>query len=248
LANAHCIRAIFRSSSAGPTVTRDAVAFWSERADRYDGFIRRIVPRYDELIDRLLEYLPASPRRVLELGCGTGNVSLRLAAHGPAAELTLVDGSREMLDIARARLAEAYGARAERFTYIPSTFEALELDAARYDVIVAVLSLHHVRELGPVYRVLRRGLAPGGALRMADGLAAADPGVDALHRRRWRAFWHESGLDDEAVAGVLEHEAAHDHYHSLETHFAMLREAGFVQPDCVWRDGVFAIVTAEVDG
>jgi tRNA (cmo5U34)-methyltransferase len=228
-------------------VTRDAVAFWSERAGRYEDFIRRVVPRYDELIERLLEYLPASPRRVCELGCGTGNVSLRLAAHAPAAELTLVDGSTEMLDVARGRLVEAYGARAAGFTYIASTFEALELEPATFDLIVAVLSLHHVRELAPVYRVLRRGLAAGGVLRVADGLAAADPGVDAVHRRRWRAFWRESGLDDEAVAGVLAHEAAHDHYHSLATHFALLREAGFIDPDCAWRDGVFAIVTAEAE-
>src|SRR6267378_637022 len=67
-----------------------AAGYFGSMAESYDSLIHRAVPRYDEMIARLLDYLPGSPRRVLELGCGTGNLSLRLAKTFPLAELTLL--------------------------------------------------------------------------------------------------------------------------------------------------------------
>lgn len=65
------------------------------------------MPRYDGMIARLLDYLPRDPRRVLELGCGTGNLSPRLAKTFPRAELMLVDGSAEMISLVRSRIDES---------------------------------------------------------------------------------------------------------------------------------------------
>ena len=68
----------------------------------YDSLILRSVPDYDEMIARVAQYLPARPPRprILELGCGTGNLSLVLAGRYPDAELTLVDASAELIEIA----------------------------------------------------------------------------------------------------------------------------------------------------
>ena len=76
---------------ASETFPRTASAYWGAKAAEYDDFIRRVVPRYDEMTERLLECLPPAPARVLELGCGTGNLSLRLCNTFRDAELTFVD-------------------------------------------------------------------------------------------------------------------------------------------------------------
>jgi tRNA (cmo5U34)-methyltransferase len=224
----------------------DAPAYWGAKAAEYDDFIRRVVPRYDEMIDRLLDTLPAAPQRILELGCGTGNVSLRLQHAAPAATLTLVDAAPEMLALTRARLAADDAAAAARARFLEARFEALPAEPAAYDAVVACISLHHVSDPAPVYHALRACLRPTGALCLADGYATANPALHAHHLARWHAFWRQPGnLSEEEVESVRTHVEQHDHYFDLETQFAMLHAAGFDAPDCVWRDGLFAVVTAQ---
>jgi ubiquinone/menaquinone biosynthesis C-methylase UbiE len=223
----------------------DAPAYWGGKADEYDDFIRRVVPRYDEMTDRLLDTLPPAPRRILELGCGTGNVSLRLLAAAPDAALTLVDAAPEMLAIARARIEAVDAAAAARARFLEARFEALPVEPAAYDAIVACISLHHVAQPAPVFRTLRACLHADGALCIADGYGAADPARHARHLARWHAFWREPGnLSEDEIVSVRTHTEQHDHYFDLETIFALLHDAGFARPDCVWRDGIFAVITA----
>jgi trans-aconitate methyltransferase len=86
-----------------PDARMTAPAFWGAKAAEYDAYIRRVVPRYEEMVARLLDYLPASPARVLELGCGTGTVSLALLERMPDTALTVVDAAPEMIETARDR-------------------------------------------------------------------------------------------------------------------------------------------------
>jgi len=102
-----------------------AAGYFGAMTASYDSFIRRAVPRYEEMSERLVDYLPPGATRILELGCGTGNLSLRLAERYPDACLTLVDASPEMIAATRDRMMSAYpGVRAE---YHTERFEALAL-------------------------------------------------------------------------------------------------------------------------
>ena len=230
-------------------MTTTATAYWGARAAEYDTFIRRVVPRYDEMSARLLNSLPADPDHVLELGCGTGNLSLLLADRLPGARFTFVDGASEMVEATRLRLSATTPQVAERSTFLHGTFEELELEAGSVDLVVASLSLHHVADLAPVYRVLARGMAPGGEFRSADGIRADDPRLHALHLERWEAFWREGDrLSAEEIASVKGHVARHDHYEPLSHHFRMLEAAGFTRTDCLWRDGLFGVMAAARTG
>lgn len=220
-----------------------AEGFWGERAREYDAFIRRVVPRYEEMHERLAETLPPHATHILELGCGTGALSERLARQYPEARLTFVDAAPEMLEVTGARLRANVPAAAARTQLVEARFETLALQGP-FDLIVASISLHHVPDPGPVYRSLGGMAAPGAAFRMADGLAAAEPPLHALQVARWQAFW-QGRLDEREIAEVTDHIRRHDHYHTVEHHFTLLEAAGFTRCDCVWRDGLFTIVTAE---
>ena len=230
-------------------MTTTATAYWGARAAEYDTFIRRVVPRYDEMTARLLDSLPAEPSRVVELGCGTGNLSLLLADRLPGARFIFVDGAPEMVEATRLRLSATAPEVAERSTFLHGTFEGLELEVGSVDLVVASLSLHHVADLAPVYRMLARGMAPGGEFRSADGIRADDHRLHALHLERWEAFWREGDrLSPEEIASVKDHVARHDHYEPLSRHFRMLEAAGFYRTDCLWRDGLFGVMAAAREG
>ena len=77
-------------------------------AMEYDELIRLWVPWYDELTQITANNLTCnidSPR-VLDLGCGTGNLSLAVLDRYPQAEIHVVDISSQMLDLCKHRLAE----------------------------------------------------------------------------------------------------------------------------------------------
>ena len=62
--------------------------------------------KWADFIEKIIEkeYTDGRPELVLDLGCGTGSMTLELAARGY--DMTGVDGSVEMLDIARERAEE----------------------------------------------------------------------------------------------------------------------------------------------
>jgi trans-aconitate methyltransferase len=98
----------------------------------------------------VLEWLNAQPNeRILDLGCGDGQLTLKLAATG--ANVTGVDASPHMAAAARARGVQADVASAELLPYPDGAFDAVFSNAA----------LHWVRDhdamIEQVHRVLRTG-------------------------------------------------------------------------------------------
>ncbi len=85
---------------------KEKVTYFLEKADI-------IIPRRREQLDFLIDLLPwprEEPIRVLDLGCGFGAITEEILGKYPHATVTSVDGSEEMMKLARERLAK-YGDR-----------------------------------------------------------------------------------------------------------------------------------------
>jgi ubiquinone/menaquinone biosynthesis C-methylase UbiE len=218
-----------------------AGAFFESIVAEYDSRIRRGLPRYDEMLAALTRTLPATATDVLELGCGTGALSLLIAERYPDAHLTLVDASPSMLAVARERVGPA----SYRATFVESTFEELALREGRWDLIAASMSLHHLADKLPFYRTLRLALRGGGVLAFADELTGATAYTQDLHWNDWLAFARLPGhLSEEEIVGIIEHMHALDHYETLPAQLKLLRGAGFHEVDCAWRSGNYGIFVA----
>ena len=207
----------------------------------YDSLIRRCVPRYAEMTERLLDYLPDDPRSILELGCGTGNLTLRLLERFPTARLTTIDGSSEMVALTTHRA----GHDAQRLEAREGRFEEVDAAPGSFDLVTSCISLHHVQDKGSLYRRLFDVLAPGGHLVFADQLRGGDERVHARNWERWLEFCRSGEpCTEEEIESLLEHAEAHDHYTPLPEHFRLLEGAGFADLDCVWRNWIWGIVVA----
>jgi SAM-dependent methyltransferase len=100
---------------------------------------------------RVVEWLDAKPAEsILDLGCGDGQLTLRLAATG--ASLIGVDLSPEMLAAARSRGIDAREASAESLPFADHSFDAVFSNAV----------LHWVRNQDAMMTEVRRVLKPGG--------------------------------------------------------------------------------------
>jgi trans-aconitate methyltransferase len=98
----------------------------------------------------VLELLAPQPsERIIDLGCGDGQLTTKLIAAG--AVVTGVDSSEAMAEAARGRGVNV----------VVSSMEALPLDSDSFDAAFSNAALHWVKDheamLGEVYRVLRPG-------------------------------------------------------------------------------------------
>ena len=113
--------------------------------------------RASELAD-LKALLPAvDGRRVLDLGCGAGQLAHHLATRG-AASVVGIDVSERMLALARERWAHA------RVTYQRTALEAADFPPASFELIVSALVLHYVEDYRGMIARVARWLTPGGVL------------------------------------------------------------------------------------
>jgi tRNA (cmo5U34)-methyltransferase len=226
-------------------VFNSASGYFGSMVESYDSLIRRAVPRYDEMTSRLVEYLPAASTRVLELGCGTGNLSLKLAEKFPGALLVLVDGSAEMTNLTAGRLKAARLGRSGETNFLVERFEELEFPAGTFDLVVSSISLHHVEDKARLYRQIRSFMREGGFFVFADQLRGEPESNHLVNWYGWLEFCRQPGnCTAEEIQSLLDHAAAHDHYTPLSEHSSMLTTAGFGHVDCVWRNLMWTIVTA----
>jgi ubiquinone/menaquinone biosynthesis C-methylase UbiE len=159
-----------------------ALMHWLESAPRrYDAGMRWLtLGRVTRLHDAVAAAAIARPGvRVLEIGCGTGAITARLVERG--GRVTALDQNPEMLEQARARLADA---PADAVTWLERT--ASEIDAlpeSAFDAAVAGLCLSEMSagERAFVLRELGCRLRPGGVLVAADEVRPRGWGRRALH-------------------------------------------------------------------
>ena len=149
---------------------------------------------HDAVVDAIGE---ASPRRVLEVGCGWGDLSLRIAREF-GAEVVAVDLSPRMVELARAQGVDARVA----------DVQSLPFEDGEFDCVTANWMLYHVPDLDRGLSELARVLRPGGRL------VAATNGLTHLGE-----LWDLVGRDRASEPARFFTETAEPY---LVTHFAQI--------------------------
>ena len=109
-----------------------------------------------------LKRIPMSPAaKVLDVGCGTGELLRRLRAKYPEAVLAGIDPVEEMLAVARDKLS---GKEDLRIGYA----DALPWGSASFDIVVSCNMFHYISHPIEALREMTRVLRPGGTLVMTD--------------------------------------------------------------------------------
>jgi tRNA (cmo5U34)-methyltransferase len=224
--------------------TLDAPGTFDAHAASYETARRRLVPPFDAFYDTAiaaLEMLGRPPRRVLDLGAGTGLLARRVAAAHPGADLVLVDGAPAMLEEARRHLATRVT------THVADLRDPLP--AGPFDAVVSALAIHHLddEDKRALFARIRAALPPNGVFVNAEQVAGPTPCFDARYR-----VWHEAsaralGTSDGEWTGALER-MRHDRCADVESQLEWLRDAGFDAADCLFKDHCFAVLVARRKG
>lgn len=112
--------------------------------------------------------------RVLDLGCGGGHVSYRVASH--VAEVIACDVTQSMLDAVAATAAER---GLSNIAVRQAAAEALPFPAGSFDAVLCRFTAHHWQDLKAGLREARRVLKPDGRGVFIDTVAPADRVLDS---------------------------------------------------------------------
>jgi tRNA (cmo5U34)-methyltransferase len=145
--------------------------------------IQAELPLYRELQDAAIDAIPFAPRRVLELGVGTGETTRRLLERYPGAEVTGLDSLPDMVFHARNLGINVRLARMED-----------PLPDGPWDLVISVLAVHHLDEDAKqnLFRRVReqsRSLVLGDVVVVEPQTVELEPGVDLPSRAQDQAEW-----------------------------------------------------------
>lgn len=171
----------------------------------------------------LLEFIPATARRILDLGTGDGRllalVREELARRErPDTEAVAVDFSPPMLEAVRKRFAGESSV----------SVVALNMDnplpaLGKFDAVISSFAIHHLihERKRALYTEIYGLLNPGGVFCNLEHVASPTPRL------------HKEFL--ERIGFTVETEDPSNKLLDVETQLGWLREIGFVDVDCAWK-------------
>ena len=132
----------------------------------FAGFPDAVVDRFVGIGNPLRMRMPRAGERVLDVGCGAGFDALIASRKvGSSGRVVAVDVAPEMLAIPRAALHTWSPSNVE---FREGSAEDLPFDDASFDLVFSNGALNLVVDKDRAFREIRRVLAPGGALAVAD--------------------------------------------------------------------------------
>ncbi len=213
---------------------------FQEEAEIFDGLIKTLIPHYEEMIGALSGVLPFHPKErisILDLGSGTGNVSMAIKKRFPLARITCLDLSENMIQQCRTKLADY-----QDIDYVVSDLRDLEVEE-EYHAAVSSLAIHHLSrgEQQSFYSQVYAALKDGGVFYNADILLSPSPYLNQLHQEKWRNFMLQNISQKEVEEIWFPKHQEEDHPQPLSDHLRWLKEAGFKEVDVVWRHYYFGV-------
>lgn len=158
---------------------KEVVDAFNKASTDYDKYRKQAIPNmdiyYNTVVNLTKNY---SNPKILDLGAGTGILTELLYKQHPNSDITLVDLSTEMLNIAKNKFND------KNFKYIEADYLTHDFDKD-YDIIVSSLSIHHLtdEEKKVLYKRIYNFLRTGGVFINADQVCGATEYTEEIYKK-----------------------------------------------------------------
>jgi ubiquinone/menaquinone biosynthesis C-methylase UbiE len=166
----------------------------------------------------LLEFVPRTTRRILDLGTGDGRLLNLVRQQHPDTEAVALDFSPAMLEAAGKRFAGE-----SSVSVIAHNLDEPLPALGNFDAVISSFAIHHVvhERKRALYAEIYALLNPGGVFCNLEHVASPTPRL------------HQEFL--ERIGFTVETEDPSNKLLDVETQLGWLREIGFVDVDCHWK-------------
>lgn len=192
-----------------------------------------------ELITQAAFHSTPNIKKVLDIGCGAGNNTLKFLGYAPKFDSDLIDLSLPMLQKAHERISAVNTGKVRT---LQGDFREIELPDNEYDVIFAAAVLHHLRgdaDWEKTFEKIYRITAPGGSVWITDLISHETEAVHALMWERYGEYLTSfvGEAYREKVFGYIEME---DSPRPVTYQLDLLRKVGFAHVELLHKNSCFA--------
>ncbi|MEH2308402.1 class I SAM-dependent methyltransferase [Nostoc sp.] len=212
----------------------------------FDIGIRQLIPRYDEMLEVISRCLPSTSLRILELGCGTGELSLKILKRFPNAQVIALDYSPRMLKFAQDKItASGYqkrwvGTQAD-FGDWANNPEKLNI-GSEFDACVSSLAIHHLQDEMKLklFSRIAASLTQDGCFWNGDPILPESSALAEVYQAAREEWSVEQGTNLTEIRAKLgasstQGYSSQDQLASLDAHLQMLSKAGFKTVAVPWK-------------
>lgn len=222
--------------------TNDIEVQFDSIAKDYDSQRRKFIPCYDDYYITSTNFIASSipkPQKVLDLGAGTGLLTKYVYDHFPDSEYTLVDISKQMLEIATKRFEGLSNFKYEVVDYSKS------LPNEDFDLVVSALSIHHLseRDKKQLYSNVYKVLPPNGTFLNLDQFNASSDTMNEMYNSWWYRSIINSDLPKSEYDRWLKRRELDKENTIVET-MNMLKDVGFNVVECIYSYMKFGVIVA----
>ena len=215
---------------------------FNQIAKEYDAGRRKFISCFDDYYIRTTDFIATcikKPRKVLDLGTGTGLLTMFWYQHFPEAEYVLVDIAEDMMNVAKERF---HGL--ENISYQIVDY-AKEFPFTDFDVIMSALSIHHLEhmEKQKLFTKVYENLSEDGIFVNYDQFCAGSKKMNTWYDSYWENGINKSGLSDKDI-DLWKERRKLDKECSVEEEISMLKNSGFKTVKCIYSYQKFSVIVA----
>jgi len=217
--------------------------FYDSISGEYTDLLDRAVPRYREMLASIIDYIPSNLKieRILELGCGTGNLTELIIQKYPHAEVVAVDISGQIIKECRQRL------QSEAVEYLQKDFMEISFEPSTFDLVLSSIAIHHLKDEDKriLFSRLNTFIRSGGVFIYADQSRGVTEEIYQKNIQKWKTEATKLGSSNSDWETWMKHQDEHD-YHALAIdQIKWLETSSFKNIDIVWRNLLWTIFYAE---
>lgn len=209
----------------------------------YDKLIRRLIPRYDEMHNAVvdsLEFPPDHKLEILDLGIGTGQTALKILEKFPNSRIDGIDISKKMINVAKSKLRNYK----KQVSFKEEDISKLHL-TKRYDIVISVMCIHHLNsdQKKELFHKILTALKPNGIFIIGDIIKFDTEEETKKKEGEWRDFLKKN-FGNEADYWFKNYQEE-DLPDSVNYQIRWLEEAGFKSAKSLLEYINFAVLKAE---
>lgn len=211
-------------------------------AKKYDENRRKFIPCFDDYYESTTKMILDnidSPRRVLDLGAGTGLLTYYWFKECKTADYVLIDIAEEMLNVSRERFAGLVNIHHKILDYTK------QLPEGEFDTIISALSIHHLDngQKADLFKRIYEKLPAGGIFVNYDQFCAGTPMMNQWFDSYWEKQIYSRGLTGSDIEQWKERKKL-DKECSVEEEIEMLKKCGFSDVKCLYSYHKFSVIVA----
>lgn len=218
----------------------------------FDAGMRELMPYYDDMLEAVARCVPSKSCRILELGCGTGELSLKILNRCPDAQVIALDYSPRMIEFAGEKIVKAgyqqwKGIEADFGEWVDNS-EKFDI-GTEFDACVSSLAIHHLSDemKAKLFQRIGKSLKSGGCFWNADPVLSESPTLEAIYQAVGEEWSKKQGNTIKEVRSRLasnsdsvDYVASHgyssqDQLATLDAQLQMLKKAGFNIVAVPWK-------------